>query len=336
MKKFDFVVGNPPYQLEPEQGSTRKPPVYHLFMDDSYKISKSALLITPARFLFNSGFTPNDWNRRMLNDEHFKVLKYEEISKRIFPSQEIKGGIAISYYSHFNTFKPIEIFMKFKPLEDILNKVTSSSNLYLESIISSPLTYSLSELMQEENPDSIHRLRTSAFKKIKNIFFNFVPNDGHEYIGIYGLENNRRVKKYVRRDYISGGLDIIDNYNVLLSKAVGDGLFGEKLSEEIIAKPGEAYLQTYISIGAFNNILEAINAGKYIKTKFARALLGILKVTQDCPGPKWEYVPLQDFTENSDIDWSKSIAEIDQQLYKKYGLSPEEIDFIEEKVQEME
>ena len=272
----------------------------------------------------------------MLNDEHFKVLKYEEISKRIFPSQEIKGGIAISYYSHFNKFKPIKIFMKFKPLEDILNKVTSSSNLYLESIISSPLTYSLSELMQEENPDSIHRLRTSAFKKIKNIFFDFVPNDGHEYIGIYGLENNRRVKKYVRRDYISGGLDIIDNYNVLLSKAVGDGLFGEKLSEEIIAKPGEAYLQTYISIGAFNNILEAINVSKYIKTKFARALLGILKVTQDCPGPKWEYVPLQDFTENSDIDWSKSIAEIDQQLYKKYGLSPEEIDFIEEKVQEME
>ncbi len=190
--------------------------------------------------------------------------------------------------------------------------------------------------MIEEHPDSIHRLRTSAFKKIENIFFNFIPNDGYEYIGIYGLENNRRVKKYVRRDYISGGKDIIDNYNVLLSKAVGDGLFGEKLSEEIIAEPGEVYLQTYISIGAFDNILEAVNTSKYIKTKFARALLGILKVTQDCPGPKWKYVPLQDFTKNSDIDWTKSIPEIDQQLYKKYGLSPEEIDFIEEKVQEME
>lgn len=64
-------------------------------------------------------------------------------------------------------------------------------------------------------------------------------------------------------------------------------------------------------------------------------MLGILKVTQNNAKPTWKYVPLQNFTENSDIDWSQSIAEIDQQLYKKYGLSPEEIDFIEEKVQEM-
>ena len=73
----------------------------------------------------------------------------------------------------------------------------------------------------------------------------------------------------------------------------------------------------------------------YIKTKFARTMLGVLKITQDCPGPKWKYVPLQDFTSSSDIDWSKSISEIDQQLYKKYGLSEEEINFIETNVKEM-
>lgn len=336
MKKFDFVVGNPPYQLEPEFDSTRKPPVYHIFMEASYKVSRSSLLITPARFLFNSGFTPKDWNEKMLNNDHFKVLKYEEISKNIFPSQEIKGGIAIAYYSSIKKFEPIKIFLKFEPLKYILEKVINNSEFYLESIISSPLTYSLSDLMKEENPKSVHRLRTSAFKKIKNIFFESIPNDNYDYIGIYGLENSKRVKKYVRKDYIDGGDDIIDKYNVLVSKAVGEGLFGEKLSEEIISKPGEAYLQTYISIGACENIDEALNIAKYIKTKLVRALLGILKVTQDCPGPKWKYVPLQDFTENSDIDWSQSISDIDQQLYKKYGLSDDEIAFIEEKVQEME
>lgn len=72
-----------------------------------------------------------------------------------------------------------------------------------------------------------------------------------------------------------------------------------------------------------------------VKTKFARAMLGILKITQDNPRDKWAYVPLQDFTSHSDIDWSKSIPEIDQQLYKKYNLSPEEIDFIETHVKEM-
>lgn len=74
---------------------------------------------------------------------------------------------------------------------------------------------------------------------------------------------------------------------------------------------------------------------KYIKTKFARCLLGILKATQHNPPEKWAYIPLQNFTNESDIDWSKSIPEINQQLYKKYGLDDDEIEFIESHVKEM-
>ena len=74
---------------------------------------------------------------------------------------------------------------------------------------------------------------------------------------------------------------------------------------------------------------------KYIKTKFTRAMLGTLKVTQDNPRETWQNVPLQDFTSQSDINWSKSIPEIDAQLYKKYGLSAEEVEFIEKNVKEM-
>ena len=73
-----------------------------------------------------------------------------------------------------------------------------------------------------------------------------------------------------------------------------------------------------------------------MKSKFARAMLGVLKVTQDNPASTWKYVPLQDFTASSDIDWSKPIAEVDQQLYAKYGLDSEEIAFIEAKVKPME
>ena len=81
---------------------------------------------------------------------------------------------------------------------------------------------------------------------------------------------------------------------------------------------------------------EAQAVYKYVKTKFARALLGILKITQDNTKTTWEKVPIQDFTLNSDIDWTKSIPEIDQQLYKKYSLNEEEINFIETKVREMD
>ena len=73
----------------------------------------------------------------------------------------------------------------------------------------------------------------------------------------------------------------------------------------------------------------------YLKTKFVRTMLGTLKTTQHNHTDVWLNVPLQDFTPNSDIDWSKSIPEIDRQLYAKYGLSQEEIDFIESHVKEM-
>ena len=93
--------------------------------------------------------------------------------------------------------------------------------------------------------------------------------------------------------------------------------------------------ETFLSIGAFATEREATNCLKYVKSKFARAMLGVLKVTQHNPKSKWVYVPLQDFSSSSDIDWSQSIAEIDQQLYAKYGLSAEEIAFIESHVKEM-
>ena len=91
-----------------------------------------------------------------------------------------------------------------------------------------------------------------------------------------------------------------------------------------------------MSIGLFDDEISANNLLKYIQTKFARALLGALKKTHHITVETWNFVPLQDFTPQSDIDWSKTVSEIDRQLYKKYGLSKEEIDFIETNVKEME
>ena len=105
---------------------------------------------------------------------------------------------------------------------------------------------------------------------------------------------------------------------------------------EVVSTPLVGWTQTFMGFGTFNNRLEADNALKYFKSKFARTMLAVLKITQDNPISTWAKVPLQDFTANSDIDWTKSIPEIDQQLYKKYGLNQEEINFVEEKVKPME
>ncbi len=333
--KFDFIIGNPPYQEETDSDSTRKPPIYNLFMDEAYKVAMAVELITPARFLFNAGYTPKAWNEKMLSDHHFKILDYEPDSSKIFVNTDIKGGVAISYWDSKKSFTPIGTFTKFVELKSILHKVEEKSIHYMDEIIASPLSYSLTNTMKEKYPELLDRLRTSAFSTLSTIFFEEMPDDKNEYIIMIGLINGKRAERYVRKDYIKDGASILGKYKVLLPKAIGSGAFGETLSAEIIAAPGIAYTQTFIAIGAFTNKQEAVGTGKYIKTKFARTMLGVLKITQDCPAPKWKYVPLQDFTPASDIDWSKSIAEIDRQLYAKYGLDEKEIAFIESHVKEM-
>ena len=122
----------------------------------------------------------------------------------------------------------------------------------------------------------------------------------------------------------------------VIPKASGSGKLGEVISNPFIGEPYIGFTETFISIGSFETEIEAINTLKYIKTKFARTMLGVLKITQNMSKETWSKVPLQDFTENSDIDWNQSIPEIDQQLYVKYGLSQDEIDFIETNVKQME
>lgn len=332
--KFDVIIGNPPYQEETASDSTRKPPIFNFFMDEAYKNANKVSLITPARFLFNAGYTPKIWDKKMLNDKHLKIQYYEAASAKVFANTDIKGGVVITYHDSEQTFEPIGTFTKFKELNSILQSVKRKTNCYLESIISSPLSFQLSELMKQEHPELIDRLRSSAFEKLESIFLE-LPRGAGNYIAMIGLLNGKRVTRFIRRDYVKDISGTLDKWSLLVSKANGAGQFGEILSTPIIAKPGVGYTQTFIAIGKFDTQEEVENTAKYIKSKFARAMLGILKITQDCPGPKWAYVPLQDFTSNSDIDWSKSIAEIDEQLFDKYGLDEKERNFIRTKVKEM-
>ena len=176
-------------------------------------------------------------------------------------------------------------------------------------------------------------LRTNIFDKIPQVFSEIKSNS--KQIQIYGRQDNQRVYKYINSSYIQDGGNL-KGYKIFLPKANGSGALGEVLSTPIIGEPEIGHTQTFISIGNFDNKPEVENCLKYIRSKFARTMLGIKKITQDNTTKEvWSKIPLQDFTDNSDIDWSKSIPEIDQQLYKKYNLSAEEIAFIEEKVQPM-
>lgn len=337
--KFDFVIGNPPYQ-EDTKNNGRQSPVYNLFMEEAYKVANVVELITPARFLFNAGQTPKAWNDKMLNDKHFKVLSYESDARRVFSNTEIKGGVAITLRNSHKIYDEIGVFTEFENLNGILMKIKPYCKNSISDICVRGVPYAYTETLKKDHPEYLELagnsfdLRTNAFENLYDkIFFETARTKND--VGIYGMYNKKRRKLFINRKYLKVP-DNFKGYKVILSKAQGSDKFGEALSQIIIGEKNSGHTQTFFSMGCFETENEALNLGKYLKTKFSRCMLSILKKTQDITPYKWKYVPLQNFAEDSDIDWSKSVAEIDQQLYKKYGLTQEEIDFIESNVKEME
>ena len=342
--KFDVIIGNPPYQEESVgDQKTMQPPVYHYFIDEAYKLSDIVELIHPARFLFDAGATPHSWNMKMLNDTHLKTIWYEENCKEVFPNQDIKAGIVCTYRNTKKDFGPIEIFTKYAELNTIIHKVKNKEGFSsMASIVVSRTAYRFTNVMHKEYPEAESQLSkghaydvsTNIFERLPQIFHCTKPTDGKEYIGIYGRTESDRAVMYVRRDYIKQ-VSNLDSYKLFLPKASGTGVFGEAITVPVIGDKAVGNTETFISIGNFNDRTQAENCKFYICSKFARTLLNVLKTTQDITPQKWAYVPLQDFTPSSDIDWSKSIAEIDEQLFDKYGLDDKERVFIRTKVKEM-
>lgn len=341
--KFDFVIGNPPYQDE-SVGEQKKysPPIYHYFLEEAYKIGKCVEMIHPARFLFSAGATPKAWNDMMLQDTHLKVIYYEQDSSKVFSNTDIKGGVAITYRDDLKEFGAIGTFTIYKELNDILHKIKSYKEFIgFNTIVYGRNIYRFTNKLHEDFPDiesklskgHAYDLSSNVFEKIPEIF-NDTVLDMADNVGIYGRKENTRVMLYTKAKYVYNE-DNIAKWKVFISNINGNGVFGEMLTEPIIGAPNTCSTETFISIGAFETEQETQAVMKYIKTKFCRALLGTLKITPHNSKDTWKNIPLQDFTTSSDINWSVTIPDIDKQLYKKYNLSDEEINFIETKVKEM-
>jgi hypothetical protein len=323
--KFTAVVGNPPYQAGVD-GNTRDNPIYNHFIESAQKLSDVVCLIHPARFLFNAGQTPKEWNQKMLNDPYLSIIFYEERSAKVFPNTDIKGGVCISLWDRSATHGGLKgRFVHFGELSSILKKVDGGGFEKIVFVNTAPV-----RPLNPRRPKD-KKIRTNAFTELPEIFVDKLSKS-HS-VKIVGLVNNKRVERYISKELLDDPL--LDKWKIFLSKSIGSGKFGESLSTPIIGEPNVGSTQSFIQVGSFKEKGEVDNCLKYLKTKFVRAMLGTLKVTQDLPRTVWKNVPLQDFTRKSDIDWSKSIADIDKQLYRKYGLDKTEIDFIEKNVKPM-
>ncbi len=178
-----------------------------------------------------------------------------------------------------------------------------------------------------------NKIVSSTMEKLSYAFLD-EPSGNENYIKMIGRIRSKRAYKFIQSKFVESNA-FVDKFKLFIPEANNSGKYGETLTEPTLGQPNEGTSDTFLCAGPFDTIEQPKNLAIYMKTKFFRALLGIKKVTQHCPPKVWSLIPLQDFSLSSDIDWSQSIAEIDQQLYAKYGLSAEEIAFIESHVKEM-
>ena len=249
--------------------------------------------------------------------------------------------MAVSYKNSSVECGPIRVFIPYEKLRTIWEKAGATKiEESLADIADSSNVYDLKNIYAD-HPDYTKyigdngkhaQLKTNVLNI--NPIFTDIPTEKDDY-AVFGLINGKRGMKYCHKRYLKPDHKSLHKYKVLVPKATGSGKFGDTFSGLVVAKPNMAFTQTFISIGTFNEKIEAENLIKYLKTKFCRALLFVLKVTQDNLPAVWRYIPKQNFANNSDIDWSRSVHEIDLQLYRKYDLTADEINFIETHVKEM-
>lgn len=342
--KFDAIVGNPPYQEGNIGENNQAAPVYNYFYDSAEKIGDTYTLISPARFLSDQGATPQSWNKKMLNDTHLKIIQFNAKSSEVFPSVDIKGGVVIIHRDASKDFGAIETFIPFDELRTIYQKVKNSTDNNISDFVYSPDSYRFTDNLFLNHPELVGRtddshakaVSSGVFERYPEVFFADKPDDAENYIQIYGRLSGERVYRWIRREYLAPHPNL-DKWKVFVPGANGTGAIGEIISTPVIGHPVIGHNQTFVSLGKFDSEFEAQALLKYIKSKFGRAMLGIMKTTQNNQSKStWSKVPVQDFTNNSDIDWSKSIAEIDEQLYEKYKLTENEVEFIETHVKAME
>lgn len=320
--KFDVVIGNPPYQKDSKRGTQGAVSIYTLFMElaDALKGRVSSMIV-PARWLCNAGSRgiDNVWVSKQLQTNDYAEIVICENSKDIFHGVDIKGGIM--YYVKITGYQGMcNVNGEYRYLDDaeigkfifsateanIVKKIKSQSEHFMNEIVSSYSPFGLQSncICTTNGNIKLHRTRGEI-----------------EFISILDIPK---------------GLDILGLYKVFVPLSYGNGKKGEILTNIKVVGPNEACTSTYVAIFPTNEMYIAENVAKYLHTKFFNILIGEIKVTQSASKEVYQLVPLQDFSEQSDIDWSQSISNIDQQLYKKYNLSDEEIAYIESTIKPME
>ena len=328
--KIDVIIGNPPYHEKDGGAGASSKPLYHKIIEQVKKINPQFLsFIIPSKW-YAGGKKLDNFRDSMLNDKHIKELHDFNDSSECFDNIDLKGGVCYFLWdscyngdceviNHDNG--NIVSTMKRPLLEEGFNTFVRQNDAIsiLKKVINKD-EKSFSDIISSRKPFGL----PTNFKDFKSYEF-----EGS--IKIYANKTNG----FVDRNYINKNLNWVNKYKIYIPEAIGEGNMSKDQLKPIVSGYNTCCTETYIVVGPFENEIETRNTCTYMKTNFFHFMLGLKKVSQHTTSKVYQFVPLQNFTSDSDIDWSKSIPEIDQQLYVKYGLTADEISFIESKIKLM-
>lgn len=348
--KFRAIVGNPPYQMMDGGAGASAIPVYNKFVDVSKSIRPNYIsLVMPARW-YSGGRGLDEFRKSMLTDHRLRKLCDFVNGRDVFSNVEIKGGVCYFLWdlkwnnkceviSHvLDSNAPImdqrylqedegdDVFIRDPRLLEIKKQVEKKRSAFHED--------TFDKMVSSMKP---YGLRGDFFKDQKKynlprVSDNPIPGG----IVIYGLgEKQHRVKKYAPADYPVPNKEGLDKYKIFVPRNYGSGKLQDSIFKTYLASPGEICTETFVQVYSFKSKLERDNCNKYMCTKFFRVMAALRKQDQGAGRDVYAYVPLENFTADSDIDWQKPIDDIDKQLYRKYDLSSASVNFIESNLPEL-
>jgi superfamily II DNA or RNA helicase len=342
--KFDAVVGNPPYQEMDGGAQASASPLYHHFVMTAKRLNpKFFSFIMPTRW-YVGGKGLDAFRNEMLSDVHIKELYDCLTPEDIFPNTNIRGGVCYflwdKNYDNSMDFTRVITYENNKVIADIVRpmKIDGIDIFIRDGKAVSILSKVFADGIRESMLNHVSPLRPFGFRGyfVKDDKFRSTNKGLSNPIRCYG--KGKKVG-YLERHEVKVRSEWIDLWKVFTPRAnnIGTELNDDNLNT-FVGSPGTICTESYIVIGPDLGLDEdsANNLSKYLTTKFARYLHSLGKASQDATAKTYRFVPLEDFTNKSDIDWNKSIKEIDIQLYKKYGLNKEEIEYIEGKIKEMD
>lgn len=322
--KFDVIIGNPPYQLSDGGFDKSASPIYHKFVEQAIKLNPRYLtMIVPARW-YSGGKGLDEFRSKMLNDKRIcEIHDFPETSD-CFPGLNIRGGVCyflwnkehvgnckVTTYKNGNIGKTVErpllekgseVFVRYNEAINILRKVQKFNEDTFAKIVSSRKPFGLATNFED-------------FSSKKT---------GKKDILLYRFGENG----YVSTNQVERNIDWIDKYKVIVPYASpgGDSYPHQIITNPIIGFPQSICTETYLLIGPFDSKNKCENVVSYMSTRFLRFLVLLIKNTQHVTKNTYNFVPIQNFSE----PWT------DEKLYKKYGLTKEEIAFIESMIRPME